>query len=181
MRHIYNYFKAISFWGFFVLLLLLLVFRVHIRIIIFEAQAMNSYVSLICLYLLFSMILFPLLAIFNIISDTATGDSVLDVISIGMMTNLWPPYNGFLLRGFTSDIPLYLMYIAETLTWWFLMVTGVLAIINTPDNQISIFLNQYSFGQIIIKICLSIGIYFLLLIIARALLKRFCNGIYNEE
>lgn len=163
--------KAFAFWGICFLLILVIGFGVKVQDIISIATSLEMNLAAFCIYILGSVIIFPLLAVISMISDLKSGLSFGDVLAIDIPPLLWMPYKGLDIRelfklkklgldarGILYDIMVHIMRFLEMALWWFIVVFGVYTIYHQGNNAIrsTIYQKPFSEKAIIAGICLAV-------------------------
>ena len=170
-----NTIKTIAFWGICFLLILVIGFDVRLQDVFSTAVSLEMNLAAFCIYLLASVILFPILEIISAASILKAGLSFGDVFAADIAPLLWTPYKGLDFRysftkknseldikGHLHDIVICIKRIIEMALWWFIVIFGVYTVYHQSNNAIRPALDQKSFIEkaIIIGICLAV--YFVL-------------------
>lgn len=190
---IINSVEYLTFWGLCFLLVLLAGFGVGLQDIIAIALSLEMNLAAICLYLLCSLILFPILVIFKVISNLKSGLTLGDVLAIDMLPILWMPYKGLDLRELFNlktaeldknekhhDLGVYAWRIVYMALWWFIFLFGLYTVYHQSDNAIRSAIEQKSFNEIIIIIGIVIAVYFVLHLLAWIIQKIVSKKWKNE-
>ena len=173
-----NAIKVFAFWGICFLLILVLGFGVKAHDIFSIALSPETNLAAFCIYLIGSVIIFPLLAIISTISLLKSGLSFEDVLAINIPPLLWTPYKGVDIRelfkitklgldakGILHDIMVHIRRFLEMTLWWLIVVFGVYTIYHQGNNAIRSAIDQKSFSEkaTIVGICLAVYLALLLL------------------
>lgn len=163
--------KVFAFWGICFLLILVIGFGVKSHDIISIATSLEMNLAAFCIYILGSVIIFPLLAIISMISLLKSGLSFGDVLAINISPLLWTPYKGLDIRelfklkklgldarGILHDIMVHIRRFLEMTLWWFIVVFGLYTIYHQGNNAIRSAIDQKSFSgkATIVGICLAV-------------------------
>ena len=146
MLIVLNKIKVFAFWGLVFLLILLFGFGVDIVDIITMAMSLEMYLSAFCIYMLLSVIIYPLLAIMILVKNIE-DISLIDAFLIQFTPNLWTPYKGFDIRflfslpdldlpGIIHDILVGILRFVDMIIWWGILIFGLYTIHNQGENPI---------------------------------------------
>ena len=167
----YFIFKEISFWGIIFLLIFTICFGIGIGDIYSEAVKRDSTLSFTCLYLLFSLIIWPVITIPYIVYETKSlslplfGNIIFEFYSY-----LSAPFKGIdaithILPGGREiewkEIDVYLYNIIRLIIFWSILFSGIESIILVKECRINTLINNYSPVQILRRIILIILVYLL--------------------
>ena len=179
MTRILHTIKVLSFWGICFLIILTIGFKVSIQDILSIALLRQMPLSIVCIYLLLSVILFPVLfLITNMDCIFVYRFPIIVTIAMELQADLWVPYKGFDLRHFLyfkeygswkmifHDIALSVFRIIEMITWWGIVVFGSYYILNQSPNAITDSFQSKSTSERFLVIFAAIGVYVLLNIIS---------------
>lgn len=186
MRFLKTSFRLYLFWGIVFLLILVFGFKVSIFSIVSIVLSRQMFLALFCIYILFSVILYPLLTIMN---NKSSILHISDIICIEMNRILKMPYDGFLLHKiFTIDddvkedksdyirvIIIYIWRFFETIGWWLIVIFGYFCIFCQKDNAIRQAINATDTRQKLIVLGVVLLIYIILRIIAFIIQKLVYN------
>ena len=185
--------KVFAFWGILFLLVLVFGFGVDISDIVAIAKSLEMNLAAYCIYLLVSLVLYPLIIIYNAITSLKACLTFSDIVAIGLPTTLWIPYKGLDCRGLKKlktsgldakgirfDIGVHIIRFLETALWWFVVVTGIYAVYHQGNNAILRAVGQKTVQEKLIVAGICFAVYCVLNLIARlinkAVTKRWRSG-----
>ncbi len=185
--------KVFAFWGILFLLVLVFGFGVDISDIVAIAKSLEMNLAAYCIYLLVSLVLYPLIIIYNAITSLKACLTFSDIVAIGLPTTLWIPYKGLDCRGLIKlktsgldakgirfDIGVHIIRFLETALWWFVVVTGIYAVYHQGNNAILRAIGQKTVQEKLIVAGICFAVYCVLNLIARlinkAVTKRWRSG-----
>ena len=164
--------KYFAFWGIIFLLILVFGFGVSIQDIYGLAKSLEMYLAVYCIYLLVSIILYPILALFCIIRSSKLGFSFSETLAIHLQPTLWIPYKGldihelFKLKslglnssGIWYEIRVHIIRLFETALWWFVVISGINTVRRQGNNAILHAIEQKTTRELLIIAGLSIAAY----------------------
>ena len=173
------------------MIVLLLCFDISVSDVIRTAFSFNSNASLVCLVLLFSVVIFPVLEIITFQKPTLP-------LSLEVSTKipelLRVPYGGFCFfidlyksraefddnSWIRRDIPIYIMRTIEMILWWSMSIYMVYSIIK-DDNEILRAISETPFSKAFSSLILAIGVYFFILIIVRINTKLYARHLKKQR
>lgn len=174
MNYILSEIKKLSFWGIVFLIILVLAFKVRFSEIISLAMNGPHYLNLVCIFMVLSIVVFPITAI---VIKVSQGLSVLDMIAIRFPPDLWMPYKGITVfrasrkekddpgidkQAFASDVVIFINRFIDTVLWWAIVVFGVYEIFHTGDNPIKDAVQSFSMSHVLFVLACIIAGYILL-------------------
>ena len=185
-----NSIKVFAFWGIMFLLVLVFGFGVGISDIIAIAKSLEMNLTAYCIYLLVSIVLYPIIIIVTTIASLKAGLTFSDIVAIGLPTTLWTPYKGLDIsglyklkasgldaKGIRFDIGVHIIRFLETALWWFVVITGIYAVYHQGNNAILHAIGQKTVKEKFIVAGICIAVYCVLNLIAwlvnKAVTKRW--------
>ncbi len=164
MYQFFQTIKVICFWGMIFLLFLMIAFGIGCNDLWTELLSGNINMQIISGFLLFSPLLYIIIAVIQFIQALKDGQFFFHHIGSSLLPNFWPIYKFFDFRDTELGHKIY--FLIQAILWWGISIYGVWTILTVEGNSIIQKIYKFDDQQILIRISYFLGLCFVLYIIS---------------